>query len=183
MTDNRCKIWPEFVATQVRRNEDLDPSYYVRKSPRAGGDYVIDEDAAEWLASMEGDVSSRAKSRLTTWLIARRHQGVEAPRVTQQLIHQVQSLPNMEVPARCARLLRKLASYRSPIIDITPESAHYPELLAWSESVDVGELNHLISNLQSIGCVHLDGRAISVTEAGHQHIQDLDDEPRARIGF
>ena len=149
MTDNRCKIWPEFVATQVRRNEDFNTSYYVRKSPRAGGDYVIDEDAAEWLASMEADDSPRAKSRLTTWLIARRHQGVEAPRVTHQLIHEVQSLPNLEVGVRCERLLRKLASYSSQIIDIMQSEDTLPELLAWSESVEVSELKHLISWLES----------------------------------
>lgn len=197
MTDNRCKIWPEFEALRVSERI-WRFAFYILGSPRAGGDYQIDESAADW-CEVHNDLDSlRVKARLTTWVIDNQadegdaqvdaanalYDDGPAPLITRELIQQLLSSPKgTPVPDRCDRLLRKLASYPSSIIDFAQKEDIVPELLAWSESVDVGELDHLISNLQSNGYVHLDGRAISVTEAGHHHIQDLDDEPRARIGF
>lgn len=197
MTDNRCKIWPEFEALRVSERI-WRFAFYVLGSPRAGGDYQIDESAADW-CEVHNDLDSlRVKARLTTWVIDNQADegdaqvdaanalcdGGPAPLITRELIQQLLSSPKgTPVPVRCDRLLRKLTSYPSPIIDIMQSENTLPELLAWSESVDVGELTHLLSMLRRDGFVHPNGQSISVTDAGHQHIRDLDDEPRARIGF
>lgn len=187
MTDYRCKIWPEYTAKRVSYSDMILGSFAVGESPRAGGSYTIDELAAEWCEYNNNDSKAkRTKARLTTWLINRRLEQDLPPYVAYVDIHRINEMvltQNLSTQRRADRLLRKLTSYPSSIIDFTQTDDIVPELLAWSESVDVGELNHLLSMLQRDGFVHYNGQSVSVNDAGHQHIQDLDDEPRARIGF
>ena len=183
MTDNQCKIWPESTASKVSEDDEHMGRFYVLDSRRAAGDYWIEELAARWCEHNNDEKSRRIKARLTTWLIDNPGKGVKAPSVTRKLISQMESTPDLPIPVRCERLLRKLASYSNPIINITQSAGNVLELLAWSESVEISELTHLISMLQSSGYVHFDGRSISVTEAGILHFQELDQSTRPGIGF
>ena len=183
MTDNQCKIWPESTASKVSEDDEHMGRFYVLDSPRAAGDYWIEELAARWCEHNNDEKSRRIKARLTTLLIDNAGKGDKAPRVTGKLISQMESTPDLPIPVRCERLLRKLASYSNPIINITQSADTVPELLAWSESIDVSELTHLISRLQRDSYVHVDGRSISVTEAGYQRIQEMGLDTKPRIGF
>ena len=183
MTDYRCKIWTEFKASQALRTEDLVPSFYVLDSPRAGGSYWIDAGVAKWCESSDDINSQRVKARISTWVIDNQREVDNAPRVTRDLFRRKMSSRDLSVPERCERLLRKLGSYSIPIIDITQSAGTVLELLAWSESVEISELTHLISILQSSGYVIVNGHSISVTEAGYQRIQEMDLDTKPRIGF
>jgi len=176
-SDNQCKIWPGSTALRVSELFEPMGTFYVHRSPRAGGDYMIDDLAAHWCEHNNDEKARRTKARLTTWLT--NHPGVEykAPRVTLERISQMESILDLPVPDRCERLLRKLASYGSRIIDITETSEHYRELLAWSESIENYELDHLIKILDRRDSVLFDGQYVSVSEAGYQHIQELNRIP------
>ena len=173
-SDNRCKIWPEFTALRVSEHDEIMLSFYVIESPRTGGDYVIDYGAADWCEYHNDTQARRIKARLTTWLIDNPGKEDKAPHVTMDLISHMKSTPDLTVPNRCERLVRELASYGSRINDIDETSEHYHRLLAWSESIENYELNHLIKVLDRNGSVLFDGRYVSVTETGHQRIQELD---------
>lgn len=183
VSDNQCRIWPEFAAKKVSDLPCEMGSLAVLDSPRAGGSYKIGYEADDWCKHNDDEASLRVKARLTTWLIDQRLETDAPPSVTHERITQMNARPPLSTQHRADRLLRKLASYPRQIIDTTQSPNIEPELLAWSESVDSGELRHLISVLQRNGYVHFDGRSISVTEAGTLHIQDLDDGPRPKIGF
>ncbi len=66
MPDNRCKIWPEFIAKKVAHSKDESRVIDVIDSPRAGGTYRIDRESAEWCApTMTMNLSaSKPASRL-----------------------------------------------------------------------------------------------------------------------
>ena len=182
-SDNQCKIWPGSTALRVSDHDEHMGWFYVLESPRAAGDYMIERLAARWCQHNDDEKARRTKARLTTWLIDNTGKADNAPRVNLARISQMESIPDLPVPDRCERLLRKLASYPRPPIDITQAADTVPELLAWSESIEVSELTHLISILQSDRYVHFDGRSISVTEAGYQRIQEMDLGTKPRIGF
>ncbi len=183
MTNNQCKIWPESTAKKVSEDDERMGWFYVLDSPRAGGDYMIEELAVRWCEHNNDEASLHVKSRLTTWLIDQRRSGTDWPGVTCVLIERMKRTQPLPTQNRADRLLRKLASFPHQPIDITQSIYIMSELLAWSESVDTGGLTHLISMLQRNGHVHFDGRSISVTEAGGLHIQDLDQRPRPKLGF
>ena len=183
MTNSQCKIWPDFAANRVTCSVMSSGSFDVLDSPRAGGSYVIDQLAADWCECKDDTESRRVKARLTTWLIDRRLKQDLPPYVDIQRINEMTLPLCLSILDRCERLLRKLGSYSVPIINITQSIDIMSELLAWSESVDTGELTHLISLLQRDGYVHFNGKSISVTETGRLHIQELDDGPGPKIGF
>lgn len=183
VSDNKCRIWTEFAAKKVSDLPCEMGSLAVLDSPRAGGSYKIGYEADDWCKHNNDEASLHVKSRLTTWLIDQRRSGTDWPGVTCVLIKRMKQTHPLPRQNRADRLLRKLASFPHQPIDITQSADTMPELLAWSESVEVSELTHLISLLQRDGYVHSDGRSISVTEAGGLHIQDLDQRPRPKLGF
>ena len=183
VSDNQCRIWPEFAAKKVSDIWNNPDAFAVLDSPRAGGSYKISGQATWWTSGNNDEESQRVRARLTTWLIDERSKTDEIPWVTYERIRELTAKEPLSMTRRADRLLRKLTSYPSSNIDFTQTEDIVPELLAWSESVDAGELNHLLSMLRRDGLVHSNGQSISVTDAGHQRIQDSDDEPRARIGF
>lgn len=171
MTNNQCKIWPESTALRVSKHDMRMGWFYVIDSPRAAGDYMIEELAARWCEDNNDEKAQRTKARLTTWLIDNPGKGDKAPSVNRELISQMESTPDLPIPVRCERLLSKLANHGSRIIDIDEASEHYTGLLAWSESVENYELNHLIKILDRNGSALFDGRYVSVTETGLEGVQ------------
>ena len=183
VSDNQCRIWPEFAAKEVSDIWNDPKAFEVLESPRAGGSYKIGDRADDWCKHNNDEASLHVKSRLTTWLIDQRRSGTDWPGVTCELIKRMKRTHPLPMQNRADRLLRKLASFPHQPIDITQSADTMPELLAWSESVEVSELTHLISLLQRDGYVHSDGRSISVTEAGYRRIQEMDLDTKHRIGF
>lgn len=182
MPDNHCRIWPQSAVKKVSDIWNDPGAFNVLDSPRAGGSYQIGDLSDEWCEHHNDEASQRVKTRLTTWLIDERLKSVN-PFVSYQQIQQALVSPGLSTSDRANRLLRKLASYPSRIIDVTQSTDMVQELLAWSESVKTDELNHLITKLQRDGFVYVNGKSISVTESGHQHIQELDNGPKPKLGF
>ena len=172
MPDNRCKIWPEFIAKKVAHSKDESRVIDVIDSPRAGGTYRIDREAAEWCAAHDDHESQRIKARLTTCLINQRMASDDHPMVTRDLINRLREIDDLPKPVRAERLLRKLVDYSHHPLKLNPRSIVGSELLAWSESVDILELKPLVDLLKSLGYMESQGMGGMVTESGHQRIAE-----------
>ena len=172
MTDNRCKIWPKFTARTVLDAKVDSGAFSVIDSPRAGGTYRIDREAAEWCAAHDDHESQRIKARLTTCLINQRMASDDHPMVTRDLINRLREIDNLSKPVRAERLLRKLVDYSHHPLKLNPWSIVGSELLAWSESVDILELKPLVDRLKSLGYMESQGTVGMVTESGHQRIAE-----------
>lgn len=177
MPDNRCKIWPEFIAKKVAHSKDESRVIDVIDSPRAGGTYRIDREAAEWCAAHDDHESQRIKARLTTCLINQRMASDDRPMVTRDLINRLREIDNLSELVRAERLLYKLVTDANQAMNLSARSIIVPGLLAWSESVHPFELTRLYNLLKSIGFMESQGMVRTVTEAGYQHIQELNRIP------
>ena len=177
MPDNRCKIWPEFIAKKVAHSKDESRVIDVIDSPRAGGTYRIDREAAEWCAAHDDHESQRIKARLTTCLINQRMASDDRPMVTRDLINRLREIDNLSELVRAERLLCKLVNDAHQAMNLSSRSIVGSELLAWSESVDTLELKPLFNLLKSLGYMESQGMVGTVTEAGYQRIQELNRIP------
>ena len=174
MPDNRCKIWPEFIAKKVAHSKDESRVIDVIDSPRAGGTYRIDRESAEWCAAHDDHESQRIKARLTTCLINQRMASDDRPMVTRDLINRLREIDNLSELVRAERLLYKLVNDANQAMNLSARSIVEPGLLAWSESVHPFELTRLYNLLKSIGFMESQGMVDTVTELGNQRIQELD---------
>ena len=176
--DNRCKIWPEFSA-KVVLDDGVDPkAFTVVDSPRAGGIYAIDMESAEWCAVHNDEESRRVKARITTSLIDQRAESHHRPTVTRRLINRSLLSPDLSALVRAERLLYKLVNDANRAMNLSARSISVPGLLAWSESVEDRELKPLFDLLKSIGFMESEGMVGTVTERGHQRIQELNEPPK-----
>ena len=178
MPDNRCKIWPEFIAKKVAHFEDDSRVVDVIDSPRAGGTYRIDREAAKWCETHSDDWSQQTKARLTTWLINQRSEMDDLPLVTRELIKRMEVTQDLSMQARSVRVLRLLVDFAHRPIEGSGLSIINPELLAWSESVRPDQLNRIFNILKSDGYIGIQGMVFTVTERGHQRIQELNEPPK-----
>lgn len=173
MSDNRCKIWPEFAAKVVLDDGVNPKAFTVIDSPRAGGIYLIDIDSAEWCEVHIDEGSLRVKARITTRLIDQRAETHHRPTVTRRLIDLSLKTPDLSDQNRAERLLCKLVNDANQGMNLGSRSIDTPGLLAWSESVHTFELKRLFNLLKSDGNIETQGMAITVTESGYERIREL----------
>ena len=129
-------------------------------SPRTGGQYSITEQAWKALHS----VDDHQKARLTSWLIQQRRLGDDCPAVDLEQLSLAENAPNLSVHKRADNLLRYilintphigtifwLEKDRSLIEDPAggPVARRFWEMLAWSESLEMEELEYLMNYLVS----------------------------------
>lgn len=174
MTENRCKIWPEFAAKIVSETE-VDPGVFtVIDSPRAGGSYMIDKESAEWCAYHNDEESLRVKARLTTRLIEQRSES-RLPTVTRRLIDLSRQTPNIPDVSRAERLLCMLVNDANQGMNRGPMTVGEPELLAWSESVSLVELKTIFRLLKQLGYIETSGIMFHETGSGLQRVRELNE--------
>ena len=154
MTQGFCLIWGLPHEATVRRYTDGER--WVENSPRAGGSYIILEDGAD----IEVDrLDSREKARLTSWLIEQRRQSVEFPKIDRAIIDRVKARRNLSEGERTDRLLRYISDQTPVVGNEFSLNTISPQLLAWSESVEEGEIGFLIHDLMKKEL--LDARAMA----------------------
>ncbi len=100
---DKCPLWgPEFSARVSARSRQ---GRIDVESPRTGGCFCSDKDV---LSNLH-ELSKREKAKLTTWLIERRRQGEDWPRITQDVIDAVARTNPLPVYTRADRLLQHLS--------------------------------------------------------------------------
>ena len=160
MNENRpCPIWNPSavpVGNSGGGGSSLD-------SPRAGGEYFVDESAlrvGEWL-------NDREKARLTTWLIKQRRLGTPCPVIPydrqsayndHREFKSIKNGPDLTIHARTDELLKYISAKTSGIgqkYEFWIGSAYEDEMeaLAYTESVNHWELEYLLAYLERRGWV------------------------------
>ena len=169
-----CLIWNSYATYQdLHSNEGI---ITVIDSARAGGRYQLDPITMQELRIL----NPTYKAFLTSMLIDRRlYWNVEIPRITLDLIQEAKNKQALSVDIRLSRLtecLKILSEFTigKPIIlhksDIDPNISM---ALAWSESVEITEVDMLLDHLireslveeQSVES-HLDRRIIRLSIKG-----------------
>ena len=143
--DNKCRLW-ETVA------EGVSPiswgadgmRHKVTGSHRAGGNYIITEQALNFL-QMRAD-KDQIKARLSCWIVDQQRPGHAGPEITKETVEQFAQNKPMLVHERADRLLRYLEK-KSPVIGSmvtcqtnSQDDSVLQEMLALSESVSASEL-------------------------------------------
>ena len=194
---DRCPIWNADAATATEYKVSgyfHHPTRvaYVTYSARAAGGFVL---PGVLLNLKLIDMSEEQRSRLTTWLIDQRMQGVEFPEISESVIEYAKNKPPLPVHERADRLLRYLVNSS----DVTGESvtlgtlADTPdpyghrgvyegstswEAMAWSESTKASEVQFFLNYLLEKGWIkgQREGYGtgqFTVTIDGYSHIADV----------
>ena len=126
-----CPIWSTTASIEKIKTGDGE----TVDSPRAGGKYFISRRAK--IALKNRDV--RLKARLTTWLIEQRRLGVQCPRITNEILREVEQRRLLSVQERAHRLLRYLGKLERHVGEgfgsrKSKEDEQFLNMLAFSES-------------------------------------------------
>ena len=186
-----CQIWNGHAGVGFS-SRDNDGKIHMEVSPRVGVRYTITYEA-RWGINDTG-VDDSQKARLTTMLIDQHTRGVNWPEVTTALIEQAKNAPSLSVHKRADRLLQYLSNL-TPVVGeyvvlgtlavepdayghrLISEGPTYWGAMAWSESIQAGEVQFLINYLLEKEWIkgeragHGMGN-FTVTVAGYSNIAD-----------
>ncbi len=181
---DKCQIWPN-VSASIRYELGRQYRSIVERSYRVGTSYAITEDTKRNLDIQFDDDRDRAK--LTTLLLNLNQQGEDIPEVTPERIDLALAAPSLAVAERADRLLSFIGDSGdniNEIFSLGPEEERYGAL-AWTESVDDGELiyiwNYIRDELKWIKLPEVgpDRQYVDplkdciITPAGHARIDEL----------
>ena len=178
---DKCPIWQ--TPARVTRFNGKD-SFRV-DSPRAGGVYIISGTADVTV----GNYSTDQRISLTSWLVRERMMGNDEPMVYS---NSEPSASCLQVRQRADNLLMYIGSQLSRISDVfefklyrqyypdvdDPLWKRYAEMLAWSESTEIEELEYLMTFLlREDRLEQAYGGAVDcnvrVTMEGHSYLEEL----------
>ena len=181
-----CLIW----GTGATNYSSILGERFVADSSRAGGKYcVVDEWAVTKIRRLEDD---RERARLTSWLVEQRRLGVEYPEITSNNIESLLQRPALPVHIRADGLLRYVQENTQRIGEplLAGDFDDLPGMLAYTESVDKGELFYLTSYLIDQGFLKTSNEAVIaliVTVDGYGHLAKLEavktDSPQAFVAM
>ena len=134
-----CLIWDGHEGNIYWVNPNRD---HAVDSLRAGGKYIITEEAA--LRIRNGGLDDSQKARLTTMLVDQRRLGIEEPLVTASLVGEAKKAQSLSVPERADRLLRFIADQAVPVSTWVLVTEETPGAYAWSESIQPSELDYFL---------------------------------------
>ena len=137
---DKCPIWPNSRATVHPQGIGLT---WIVESARTGGKYEIDLPASY----LVGNLDSRERVRLTTWLIDQRELGSQCPKITPEIVEYAKMKRPLRPHERAARLLRfvieRAETIATPVFTRFEDEGAY----AWSESENLNELEFLFEHL------------------------------------
>jgi nucleoside 2-deoxyribosyltransferase len=174
MFDNdKCPIWG--TSAKIWRSSGMGGRCVDSK--RAGGVYDISHHATMKLTGED----DKFRARLTTWIVDQHKAGIEAPRITTNVLESVNLVPALRVHERANRLLDYFESVQRHIGDkIDVEFSSLADGLsdvacsyaAVSESLNEHEIAFLIDQLVSNGYINKSGGKCQITFAGYTHIEE-----------
>lgn len=197
-----CIIWPGFSVQRVTMQRD-EGRTRVERSARAGGDYVITDEAVGMLnkpslpRTATSEINDRVRARLTMDLVEQRRRGVEWPVVDAQSIRLAIARNPLRLDERADRLLGFLAAAAPNVRDSVPlgwsillgpwkTNNTINNALAMSESVTPDEFKPLLDHLSAKGYVEFvngKSRRPKVTALGHEHVDNLADRTDSAQAF
>ena len=179
-----CLIWntPASIKPPIGLGETVD-------SPRAGGRYFIADRAIAILQSRDESL----KARLTSWLIEQRRLGADCPRISSTNVDEIEQQRSLSIHQRADNLLRYIQR-QLPHIGIDfyfemdndiigdphrDEARTYMEMLAWTESTRVEELEYLLNYLESASWLQQIPHGAtclrySLAVSGYSYLADID---------
>ncbi|MCK9993987.1 MAG: hypothetical protein Dbin4_02507 [Alphaproteobacteria bacterium] len=158
MDDQKCLLWGTGAGGLKDIGYGTDGMrHQVTESHRAGGNYIITEQA---LCFLQGRADAeQIKARLSRWVVDQQQPGHPGPEITSEKVERFAQNKPLPVHERADRLLIHL-NRLSPIIgsrfptDLNDESHWvFLEMLAWTESTTEGELNYLLNYLEESGWI------------------------------
>ena len=178
---DKCLIWELEKSARVNRNSRF--GTYEVFSPRAGGRYRIDWDQ---LADSIRELDNRQKSRLTSWVINMRQQGVDCPEITQEVIELIKRARPTPVLLRVDRILKHLSEQTTALGRAVRFGEEPSELYALGEATDVQELIFLLDFAKR--SEWLTGPigwppALTVTIQGHNRVEGMNSRPDSSQAF
>ena len=178
---DKCPIWQTPARVTLFNDKD---SFRVN-SPRAGGTYIISGTAVATV----GGYSTDQRISLTSWLVRQRMMGNDEPMIYSYLDL---SSSHLEVHQRADNLLKYIDSQLPRISDVfefrlhrryNPETDYYlwkryVEMLAWSESTKLEELEYLLTFLEREAWLEKAyggavDRNFQLTMGGHSHLAEF----------
>lgn len=157
-----CPIWgtpAEVGRLWCNSNPPHEVHTPVHVSHRTWGEYVILGKAIDQFNHYQEPERARVKARLTTWLIDQRLMGVTWPKITRDCVEDAAKRTPLTVHDRADRLLKYLER-ESPVIGRSvpgnisnPADPKTMEMLAWSESLSVDEIDFLARYLSKQGWI------------------------------
>ena len=167
-----CPIWGTTV-TRIEANT-LNTEFLVKGSPRAGGDYRIEELAKDDVGALD----EKVKAKLTTFLIDSRQIDKQRPLVTYDLVEKAKRADPLPVYTRAERLLRYLID-KSHVVGESFQLLHPPprnlEAVAWSESTSWDEIHFFAKYLTTMQWLDKEKNgteSYTITVSGHQHVAE-----------
>ena len=181
---NFCPIWGQSTPANVHR---IDDSFKV-VSPRAGGVYEIS--GTEWVSV--GKFDDKRRTLLTSWLVAERQSGNSVPIVPDSLKFEsfFSRLNELTPQQRADNLLKYIKSCLKNISDLfsfettrhrlaaldSADWRNYAQMLAWSESSSIEDLEYLLKHLESRDLLEKSGYSgatnlvYGITIDGHEYL-------------
>ena len=167
-----CLIWDghEGVSHGVFQNGNC-----IVDSPRAGGKYLITEEAR--LRILNGGLDDSQKARLTTILVDQRKMGIEEPWVTASLVEEAKKAQSLSVPERADRLLRFITDQAVPVSTLVLVTEETPGAYAWSESIQWSDIEYFLGYLEKNEWIEVPSighgvRKCIVTVEGYRQIKE-----------
>lgn len=171
-SNEKCLIWGNGHKATVHWDGF---NRFVGDSARAGGSYEITREAELSL----GELGTKQKALLTTWLVDQREQGNQYPLITGDIVRHITFRPNLPVHERADRLLLFIDESAQTVADyvqISPEDCD--AACAWSESLNWREVFYFLGELKNKGWIQAGTFAENmfkgwVTIDGHNRIAEV----------
>lgn len=171
-----CPIWGGPA------QEDLDAkhgAYSVVESPRSGGRFKITRTASSLVLTLDEPI----KVSLTTWVVDQIRMGNPLPEINRNVIENAERARPLRVSERVDRLLLYLDHKTEMLGDSVPYSGtrsagSKPEMLAWTASRRLVELEYLMTAAVELGLVAKQGdgtggSVISLPPKGYERLVEI----------
>ena len=140
----KCRIW----RTHARLHRSGDPTTEIIFAARAGGFYDIERGVSTLLERDRTTYNQHFRARLTSWLIKQRAFGTKCPKITHDILKQIQDRKPLPVHERADHLLEALSKkteFVGDVVEIQTTQGRQEELLAHCESTSYRELEFLLT--------------------------------------
>ena len=180
MEFKQCPIWQTHADFE---SASMNDSLRVN-SARTGGVYIVSRSCGMMLSNNE-KLCENEKKLLTSWLVRERASGNMEPELPDpiRIKEFVKKLQPLTVRQRADNLLKYVDSKISNIgylFEFSPGTSnsrdHEGEMLAWSESLELSEVEFLFEFLEKKGWLKSSNYGYSLTVDGHSYLSELENK-------
>ena len=169
-----CPIW-----NTPMKYQKYSEKYVSIDSPRAGGEYIIDEDTAKQLYSLEySSINNNYRARLTSILVKERLYGIRKPVVSTSTIEDAKLSTSLKVWERADRILYYFLQDSDYLnrrfeVNFCGKFIIGEYLSAWSESFQKDEIIYLLDYCCKQGWLDEKQSKYWLTVDGYKYLDHL----------